>query len=179
MLKYIYFSLFLVLYSCSDFGKSGQLDSIKKMTKTIDSLSIVLEEYPIDKIEEISYDFAQKEERIQLNLKSTDTINLDLGKKLDELKTIRFSFRPLKEMNEKLHLDFINELKVLHNLESDITSSNGERVNYSKNVEVEIKKVNDLKNLLLTYTNKRQEAISVYEKYKIDLEQFANSISQD
>jgi hypothetical protein len=82
-------------------------------------------------------------------------------------------------MNEKLHLDFINELKVLHNLENDITSSNGERVNYSKNVEVEIKKVNDLKNLLLTYTNKRQEAISVYEKYKIDLEQFANSISQD
>ena len=95
MLKYIYFSLFLVLYSCSDFGKSGQLDSIEKMTKTIDSLSIVLEEYPIDKIEEISYDFAQNEERIQLNLKSTDTINLDLGKKLDELKTIRFSFRPL------------------------------------------------------------------------------------
>ena len=82
-------------------------------------------------------------------------------------------------MNEKLHLDFKNELKVLHNLESDITSSNGERVNYSKNVEVEIKKVNDLKNLLLTYTNKRQEAISVYEKHKIDLEQFANSISQN
>ena len=70
-------------------------------------------------------------------------------------------------------------MKVLHNLENDISSSNGERVNYSKNVEVEIKKVNDLKNLLLTYTNKREEAIIVYEKYKIDLEQFANSISQN
>jgi hypothetical protein len=179
MLKYIYFSLFLVLYSCSDFGKSGQLDSIEKMTKTIDSLSIVLEEYPIDKIEEISFDFAQNEEKIQLNLKSTDTINLDLGKKLDALKKIRFSFRPLKEMNEKLHLDFKNELKVLNNLKNDIASSNGERVNYSKNVEVEIKKVNELKNLLLTYTKKREEAIIVYNKYKIDLEQFANTISQN
>jgi alpha-amylase/alpha-mannosidase (GH57 family) len=179
MLKYIYFSLFLVLYSCSDFGKSGQLDSIEKMTKTIDSLSIVLEEYPIDKIEEISFDFAQNEEKIQLNLKSTDTINLDLGKKLDALKKIRFSFRPLKEMNEKLHIDFKKELKVLNNLKNDITSSNGERVNYSKNVEVEIKKVNELKNLLLTYTKKREEAITVYNKYKIDLEQFANTISQN
>lgn len=179
MLKYIYFSLFLVLYSCSDFGKSGQLDSIEKMTKTIDSLSIVLEEYPIDKIEEISFDFAQNEEKIQLNLKSTDTINLDLGKKLDALKKIRFSFRPLKEMNEKLYIDFKKELKVLNNLKNDITSSNGERVNYSKNVEVEIKKVNELKNLLLTYTKKREEAIIVYNKYKIDLEQFANTISQN
>ena len=179
MLKYIYFSFFLVLYSCSDFGKSGQLDSIEKMTKTIDSLSIVLEEYPIDKIEEISFDFAQNEERIQLNLKSTDTINLDLGKKLDALKKIRFSFRPLKEMNENLHIDFKKELKVLNNLKNDITSSNGERVNYSKNVEVEIKKVNELKNLLLTYTKKREEAIIVYNKYKIDLEQFAYTISQN
>lgn len=177
MTKYIFFFSLLALYSCSDFGKTEQLNSIDKMSKTIDSLSIVLSEHPIDKIIEIKNSFLDIEKTIRMNLKVSDTINLELGKKLDALKKIRNSFEPLEKTSMSLKNDFPKEIKILNNLKEDISNSNGERVNYSKNVTFETKKVNDLKNLLLTYTKEREEAIKIFYQYKGDMENFASTIS--
>lgn len=179
MFKYFLFFVVLILFACSDIGKSEQIESIDKMTKTIDSLSIVLSEHPIDKIEEVKGDFYEIENIIRLNLKVSDTIDLELGKKLDALKRIRAAFNPLVETSLTLKKNFQKELELLKKLKDDITNSNGERVNYSKNVIFEQKKINDLKNLLLTYTKEREEAIKIFYQYKGDMENFASSISNE
>ncbi len=179
-MKYFYFIIISFLFfSCVDLQKSSQLASIEKMVKSLDSMQIVLNEHPIDVIQEQKKIYSQLEAKIRINIDVSDTINLELGKKLDAIKTMREKFLPLTIAFDQLNLNISKEKKNLINLKLDITNSNGERGEYQKNLDFEMKNFSGLKSELENYTTTRKEVITIFNQNKIEFEKFANALENN
>lgn len=162
--------------SCADINRSEQVNTINLLSKTIDSMEIVLKEHHIAPIHETSMEYAEIEEKISQNIEGKDTISLDFARKLDQLKQVKFNFRPLENNFIRLEKFISEEKQALANLKDDIENGNGERENYSKNILQESKKVTNAKQTLLDYTTKRQKALEVFNQYKDELTNFADTL---
>lgn len=142
-------------------------------------MQIVLNEHTIDVIHEQNKIYSQLEAKIRINIDVSDTIDLELGKKLDAIKTMREKFLPLTIAYDQLKLNITKGKKNLLNLKLDISNSNGERGEYQKNLDFELKNFSKLKNELESYTTSRKEVITIFNQYKIDLENFASTIENN
>mgnify|MGYP000126520249 FL=1 len=161
-----------LLTSCVDLEKSAQTEKIEAMNTTLDSIENVLNENVFDSLSSIQVNSYDVESRIKKHYVS-DTINIELGRKMDAFKKMRKSLAPLGKARRAIESGIEEERISLKELLSDIEGSNGERAKYDENILYEKVKVNQLVALLTDYVLTKASASDTYEQHYEDLNEFS------
>ena len=165
----------LLLTSCMDVETSEQLERIASMNQTLDSVETVFNEHPIDSISKISLSSYSIENRIKNNYRS-DTINMELGRKMDAFKVMRRSLGPLRKSMSLIPTSISEERKKLKELKSDIENGDGKREKYAEFVSFEEEKVSQLRILLDQYVRKQEVSLKTYNDLYDELYAFSMSL---
>ena len=106
-----------LLTSCVDLEKSAQTEKIEAMNTTLDSIENVLNENVFDSLSSIQVNSYDVESRIKKHYVS-DTINIELGRKMDAFKKMRKSLGSSKQINSESNPNYFC-LKNFHSLISN------------------------------------------------------------
>ncbi|MFK7783523.1 MAG: hypothetical protein AB8B56_00330 [Crocinitomicaceae bacterium] len=165
----------LFLSSCMDLKTSEQLETIESMNQTIDSLETVFNENKLDSIAKISLGAYGIENRIKNNYVS-DTINIELGKKMDAFKVMRRNLKPLGKSLSIIPESIEEERAKLKELQADIENGNGKREKYDEYISFEQGKVDQLKTLVTEYIRVKDQSIQTYDDLFDELNAFSMSL---
>jgi hypothetical protein len=151
------------------------MTTIDQLSKTVDSLQEIIVKSEIDSIGYRKIATQDVELRIKQNFYS-DTLNLELGKKMDAYKVMRRKFGPLSRTHKTLETGAAEELIVLNQLKNDIKSGSGERNKYSEYIQFEKNKVLQLSTLLEDYIKEKAKTIETYNRLHPELLAFSFSL---
>lgn len=165
----------LFLTSCMDLETSKQLERITSMNQSIDSIETVFNEQKLDSIATISLNAYGVENRIKNNYRS-DTINMELGRKMDAFKVMRKSLKPLGKSASIIPNSIEEERQKLKELQQDIENGNGQREKYEEYVRFEEEKVGQLRTLLNDYVDTKESALKTYNELYEELNSFSMSL---
>ena len=184
--------LFLTLLSCTDLERKEQLKQIARMKQSVDSLQKNLETNRIDTLSGLRTAVMNLELRIRNNY-TADTINIELGKKMAQYKTVKKFFKREKgegAKNESLNNQtlgtaylvvkngLLQEQKTLDLLKSDIENGNGERNRYNEYVQFEQNKVKQLTILLEDYKKHKDKVLKMFFEVYNELDPFVKSLEK-
>lgn len=165
-------SILLLVASCSDVHKPKQLEKIASIERSLDSLNKVILANPLDSATE--YDRVSRE--VELRIKNhyyADTINLELGKKMNAYKVMRRKWSPLS-------LDFANLLngvketnESLRQLKHDIENGDGDRSKYDDYIAFEKNKTEQLIALGNEYVESRASTFKTFRHLHEELNAFS------
>jgi septal ring factor EnvC (AmiA/AmiB activator) len=155
----VVFAGLLLFASCSDLKKGQHLDSIKAMNHSLDSLEKVLQANQIDTLPGLITATMTLELRIKNNY-NADTLDMELGKKMDHFKRTRKSLKPLGTSYSSVRVGIKEEREILEKLKKDITEGNGNRKKYSEYIEFEQNKVDQLRKLLAAYITEKEKVLN-------------------
>lgn len=165
----------LFLGSCMDLETSKQLDRISGMNTTLDSIEVVFTEHKLDSIAKMSLAAYGVENRIKNNYNS-DTINMELGRKMDAFKVMRRNFSPLGKSLTIIPTSIKESREKLAQLQADIDKGNGKREKYEEFVVFEEAKIEQLRTLLKDYVDTKNASIKTYEAFYEELNDFSMSL---
>ena len=171
----VFFFVAIALASCTDLDKGKQIKKIEEMNSSLDSIQKVLFEHEIDTIAALRVATNAVELRIKNNYYS-DTIDMELGKKMDAYKVMRRSLGPLGRSYTTIRKGVIDEKETLKNLRSDIESGNGDRSKYNEYVQFEEGKVEQLRKLLREYVTEKEKTMTTFNKLHRELDDFSMSL---
>lgn len=163
------------LASCSDLKKGEQLKSIEALNKSVDSIETVLLENEIDTLSALITATITLELRIKNNYFS-DTIDMELGKKMDAFKRTRRRLGPLSGTFNTIRIGVKEERDILTKLRSDIENGNGDRKKYPDYVAFEQKKVTQLRSLLEAYVKEKKETMEIIDRIYPEMNAFSLSL---
>ncbi len=169
---FIFFSIVFMLISCADIHKGSELDSINQMNKTVDSINTVAIENKFEQLNQMINQAKEVEQRIITNYAS-DTIEYELGVKLDQYRTVLNSFDPLKKAYSEIMSGCKDENLDLKNLKDDIENGNGNRAKYEEYIRLETLKIKQLHQLLSDYINKKKEIEKIFRETQVDVSNFS------
>jgi len=167
--------LSILLASCSDLNKKDQLTKIDEMNESLDSIKTVLLENKIDTITQLMFATSQVEQRIKTNYVS-DTINMELAKKMNAFKVSRKRLRPLGKSYNNINHGVEEEKEALRLLKSDIENGSGGRNKYNEYVMFEESKVHQLRMLLKDYVSSKSKTITELDKLYPEMNEFSLSL---
>jgi hypothetical protein len=167
--------LTLVLVSCHDLNKQKQLKKIDVLMADLDYIDSNLKLKHADSIPLIVSNITHVELRIKNNY-TTDTIDLELAKKMDEYKRARKQLKPMGKILSKIIEGSKEERITLSNLKTDIENGSGDRSKYDEYIEFERAKVIQLKELHKELTSTQERCFEAYYKYHDELDAFATSL---
>ncbi|MDG1333007.1 MAG: hypothetical protein P8P74_11805 [Crocinitomicaceae bacterium] len=165
----------LFLSSCMDLKTSEQLETIESMNQTIDSLEIVFNENKLDSVAKVSLSAYGVENRIKNNYNS-DTINMELGRKMDAFKVMRRNFKPMGKALTTIPATIDEERAKLKELKTDIENGNNEREKYDEFITFEQDKVDQLKTLVSEYVEIKNTSMKTYNELYTELNDFSMSL---
>ncbi len=172
----VVFSVIAILFtSCSDLNKKDQLTKIDEMNESLDSITTVLLENKIDTIAQLMFAASQVEQRIKTNYVS-DTINMELAKKMNAFKVSRKRLRPLGKSYNEINHGVNEEKEALRLLRSDIENGSGERNKYDDYVMFEASKVHQLRMLLKDYVSSKSKTMRELHKLYPEMNEFSLSL---
>lgn len=169
----IVFTLTLTLFSCADLKKGQQIETIVALEKSIDSINTVLIENKLEQIDPIIRQSRTIERRILDKFNPDSIIDLETGKKLDQFKEMLTTFDPLHKAYSDLKKYSKKESIALKELKSDIENSNGDRAKYDEYVSFEIKKVDQLRQLLSDYVQTKNKSVKTFNAIHEDVNTFS------
>jgi hypothetical protein len=175
MIKYTLLFLLFTLFSCSDFKKKDQLEKIQGSQRNLSDIEKELKINKIDTMSKIRLATNEVELRIKNNL-VLDTINLVLGKKMDDYKRMRRSLGPIGKSFEQLKTGVIEEKEALKNLKLDIQNGEGERNLYDQHITFESTKIKQLNTLLISYKGSKSEAMEVFTRLHKELDSLSMTL---
>ena len=172
-MKFFYLlMLMFLIFSCSDFTKGKQIKELTRMKQTIDSIETVLIEHKYEELDRYYKDALIVKSRIKENYYS-DTISIEFAQKLDRYKLLMNQTPEIKKAYVKLLKSTDSERELLEKLISDINESNGDRSAYEDYILKEHSKINLLRNNLITYVEKRDESITIYQSLHDEIYRFS------
>jgi len=162
----------LVLSACTDVQKPRQLATIEALNHSLDSIKTVITENRLDS----ALQYSQMAQGVELRIKNhyfADTIDLELGKKMDAYKVMRRKFQPLG-------MDYTNILKgteeikeSLRELKHDIENGDGNRDKYDEYILFEKAKFDQINALCSDYVNTRNETMATFNQLHRELNAFS------
>ena len=161
--------LMIITISCSDFSKKEQITKVNKLEKELGKLEKDLIANKIDTLSGLRSAINSVEIRIKNNL-YLDTINMVLGKKMDDYKRMRKSLGPIGKSYEQLKTGVFEEKEALKNLKLDIQNGEGERNLYDQHITFESTKIKQLNTLLISYKGSKSEAMEVFGRLHNELD---------
>ena len=173
-MKFLLFLFIIILStSCADLKKGDQIEIITELEKSIDSISTVLIENKLEQIAPIIRQSRTIEKRIVDKFNPDSIIDLETGKKLDAFKEMLNSFDPMEKAYRDLLKSSKKESVILKELKSDIENGNGERAKYTEFVAFEVKKVNQLRQLLSDYVKTKNQSVKTFNTVHEDVNKFS------
>ena len=163
---------FALTSGCADLDKQSQIASIDQMQTTLDSLEKVVKANEIDTIAALRVATNTLELRIK-NYYDSDTINLELGKKMNAFKLMRRKLNPLGRSYSTLNRGIIDQKMQLKNLKSDIEQGNGKRNEYDAYIAHEKGKIIQLKSILMAYIKEKNTTMSTFHELYPSLNAFS------
>ena len=163
------------------------------MDKSLDSMYIVLKENRLDTLAGIQIAANALLTRIKTYY-VTDTIDMELGKKMNQFKRVMKSIKAKKgrgankntESNEIIitdrsigngfavvHSGLKAEEKTLIDLKKDIENGNGRRDKYAEYIKFEQQKVYQLQQLLKAYVDHKNKTIKDFNEIYAELNAFS------
>jgi hypothetical protein len=165
----------VLLTSCSDLKKTEYLKEIVFMNTTLDSIAGVLKENQIDTLHGVIGAGMQMELRIKNNYYS-DTIDMELGKKMDAFKRMRKGLPELGNLYNTINIGVEEQKKSLLLLQNDIEQGNGERKKYGEYVVFEQQKVGQLRSLIREYVQEKNKSMTTFRELYPELNAFSMSL---
>jgi uncharacterized coiled-coil DUF342 family protein len=162
----------VLLFGCSDLEKSDQLKSIATMRGSLDSLETEVKRNEIDTIAALTVATNSVELRIK-NYYDSDTINLELGKKMNAYKLMRRSLSPLGRSYSTLTQGIKDQREQLTNLTSDIENGNGKRNEYNAYLLHEQTKLDQLKTVFDSYKKEKNKTMKTFHELHPYLDSFS------
>ena len=163
------------------------------MEKSLDSMHTVLKENRLDTLAGIQIAANALLTRFKTYY-VTDTIDMELGKKMNQFKRIMKSIKPKKGRGAKKNTDnseiiiadrsIGNGFAVVHNglkaeketlvtLKRDIENGNGRRDKYAEYIKFEQQKVYQLQQLLKAYVDHKNKTIKDFNEIYAELNAFS------
>lgn len=165
----------ILLYACQDIKKDTQIASIKQYEKTVDSIRRVFYENKNDSIGKIINAIMFVEVRIKNNYVS-DTINRELGKKINAYKMVRKKLKPIGKLYSQLEKGTLEEKASLSKLKEDIEKNAGNKAKYDEYIAFEKKQVNQLQLVLKQLVDEQNECLKTYHELHPEMYEFSMSL---
>lgn len=163
-MKYIVFLVIsLSLLSCQDLKKEEQVKAINSLEHEVDSIHRICLAHKNDSIEKIIESVREVEMRIRSGYRA-DTIERELGEKLNAYKTVRKKLKPIGRLYAQLERAAKEEKKALEQLKRDIEHAAGDKGKYDENIRFEREKTTQLKQ---TLSNMMAELRQCFETYAL------------
>ena len=160
------------LLSCSDFEKENQSERVDVLMGQVEGIEKAFLKIQIDSISALQMSTYEVERQIKQNY-SPDSINLVLGKKMNDYKRMRKMLGPLGKEEARLKMSLIEEKEQLVKLGSDILKGYGKRELYNEYIDFETKKVNQIKILYEEYDKTRAQFLEIYQRLHNELIAFS------
>jgi hypothetical protein len=157
------FFLVLLLCSCSDIEKDSQLSKIKTLQSNLTKNKQSFEVMKIDTLFVMKQRSSDLERKLKQNYKS-DSVDLNLGRRIDAYKRMRRMFGPIGTLGTKLNNAFNEEALHLQHLYHDVYNGFGPRDKYDEYIRLETKKCGQITILLEDYLRIKTEAFEIYAK---------------
>ena len=119
--------------ACSDFNRPNQLEKIEHLENQLEELKTV---FDYDSMELIVKEIQRVESRLLMYFE-TDTLQLDLIKKLDNYKRVKPSLLFVLENKNRVIDTRIQRIESLSKLKFDIENGVGRRDKYDQNIQFE------------------------------------------
>jgi hypothetical protein len=161
-----------IISSCSDIDKTNRLSKIDKMNHGLDSISVQLKKEKIDTLSEMQLASEGVEYRIRANFVA-DTIDLELGKKMDSYKRMRRAIPKLKSNIVKLEKGIVELRKSLLLLQKDIENNSGAREKYDDYIKFEKSKFDQIIILFKEYQKNQKKIMDTYSALHVELFNFS------
>lgn len=171
MMKKTLFFVVLLLVSCSDLKKEGQLAKLKTLQEQLFESQAEYEAAFIDSLHIMTMNSSDLERNLKQNYKS-DTVDVALGKRVDDYKRMRRMFGPLGNFGSKLKRAYAEQEKQLQSLFLDIEKGYGERNKYDTYIKMEGEKNEQVFVLLQEYLRLKTEALEIYKAQHLWLSDF-------
>jgi hypothetical protein len=159
---FIFVAGFLIV-SCSDLNRSEQLRSIDGMSKSIDSLELVLKNNLIDSARKMSIDM-QNVELLFKKYYIVDTIDAVFANEINDFKQARKSLGHFQADQNDLTKGCTEMKESLRLLRHDIENGDGDRKKYDEYVAHETSKLNSMQRLAKDYVEQQKYALEVYNR---------------
>ena len=178
-MKNIYFLFLAVILfnSCSDIEKTNRLAKVDKMLHGLDSIKIQLNRQKIDTLADMQLAAQGVELRIKQNFKS-DTIDLELGKKMDQYKRMRRAIPKLRTNLFKLEKGIVELSKSLTLLRKDIENNSGIREKYDEYIKFERNKFDQISILFKDFQTNQKKIVESYSALHLELYNFSMQLIQ-
>jgi bacterioferritin (cytochrome b1) len=155
----------LFLHSCGTPAPDA-LKSIEGMQQDIQAIERILIANQIDTLAALRMAANNVELRIK-NYYDSDTLNNELGKKMDKFKVMRRSLGPLSQSYSTIKWGIIDERKVLNNLIADRLGGHIDKEKYQEYLSFEKEKVDQLRKLLAAYQEEKDKTMrDFFQLYK-------------
>tara|TARA_Y100001978_G_scaffold196159_1_gene205344 strand:+ start:382 stop:924 length:543 start_codon:yes stop_codon:yes gene_type:complete len=164
--------LCVYLFSCSDFEKEDQSARVDSLIGQVEGIEKAFLKIKIDSISALQMSTYEVERQIKQNY-SPDSINLVIGKKMNDYKRMRKMLGPLGKEEARLKVSLIEEKEQLVKLGSDILNGYGKRELYNEYIDFETKKVNQIKTLYEEYDKTRAQFLEIYQRLHNELIAFS------
>lgn len=169
---FILLTSILIFQSCTDLKKGGQLSILDDLTKTVDSIEVVLNENRIDTLKNMRDAARLMDERIA-ELHSSDTLSLTFAMQLDEYKLMVESIPEIEMQQVELKKGVAELHTSISKLRTDISNASGEKNRYDEFLLFEKKKVVQLRDVLNSFVKMRDKLESDYPSVEEEVRNFA------
>jgi hypothetical protein len=183
----------ICLSSCIDFSKNHHLEAVNALNHEVDSIHSLFEKNSMDSIVYMRVEINNIEQRIK-RFYTGDTIDRNLGRKMDTFRKIKKSIMPENEVGEEaeheghgepimelyklLQVGLKDEKKTLNLLYSDINSGSGDRKKYENFIAFEREKVDQLKVIYATYLTQKIWLSKNFNQIRNDLMNYTLQLEQ-
>ena len=164
--------LCVYLFSCSDFEKEDQSARVDSLMGQVEGIEKAFLKIKIDSISALQMSTYEVERQIKQNY-SPDSINLVIGKKMNDYKRMRKMLGPLGKEEARLKMSLTEEKEQLVKLGSDILNGYGKRELYNEYIDFETKKINQIKILYEEYDKTRAQFLEIYQRLHNELIAFS------
>ena len=172
IVKKILFFVVLVLTSCSDLKREEQLVKLNALQSDLIESQSEFQNAYIDSLHVITMASSDLERKLKQNYKS-DTIDVALGKRIDDYKRMRRMLGPLGSFGSKLRRAYKEQEAQLKSLQT------GERNKYDEYLELEKEKNKQVFDLLQEYLRIKKEAFDIYELQHLWLSDFVVQLTSN
>jgi hypothetical protein len=164
--------ILLIFTACSGKEKEEQLSSIDSLNQSVDSIQKQLMAHEIDTIAALRVATNGVELRIK-NYYFSDTIDIELGKKMDAYKVMRRNLGPLGKTFATIKNGLKSEKEDLTKLKKDIEHGNGKPEEFDEYITFESEKINQLKKLLDAYILEKEKTMKTFHLLHKELDAFS------
>lgn len=163
-MRKVFLFVFLFLFSCSDLDQEGQLSKMEALQSTLSNSSDKFKQIYVDSLYEMGNRSSELERSVKQHYFS-DTVDMALGKRMDDYKRMRRMLKPLGNAGSRLKKSYTEEKKQLLLLQSDIKNGFGERNRYDEFIAFEAQKIDRIVLLQKEYKKLKLDAFTLYEKH--------------